>query len=395
VSRPSQRELSSSSRRSAGREGDETCAVDVLFLEQLHEHLPVGLLVNDAETLELLHASPTLLEFAGANRALGEVVGFRNGGHDIAFPTPEIAAMFAEVATTGRPRHLAELRHDAPGRGPHWWSLSLYRIDTDRWGRVVLTLAVDVTDQVRAGKLLEERKRRRVALQRAIAAAPGQSLLGSLQHVVDVLVPALPADVAAIRLLDENGDLHLAAAAGFRPNEIRKLAFKPLDARRVEAMIEGGPHPLAGPLGLRCVEIRWLKVRDKRIGTLTIGARSERRLSEDDVALLEAAAAQLATNLERIERTPRFLRSRSLELSRASAEEEEAAEVPVNRLRPRELAILRLYGEGLATHQIAELLVLSVHTVRTHVKNALRRLGVSSRGEAVDLLKCTGGDPAI
>jgi DNA-binding NarL/FixJ family response regulator len=82
-------------------------------------------------------------------------------------------------------------------------------------------------------------------------------------------------------------------------------------------------------------------------------------------------------------------------LSRASAEEGEAAEALVSRLRPRELTILRLYGEGLGTHQIAELLVLSVHTVRTHVRNALRRLGVSSRGEAVDLLNDTDPDPAI
>jgi DNA-binding CsgD family transcriptional regulator len=383
-----------SSRPSAGRKEDEA-RPDVPFLEQLHEHLPAGLLVNDAETLEILHASPTLLEFAGVDLALGEIVGFHNKERDGGSRPSELAAMLAEVARTGRPRHLRELSHETPGRGPRWWSLSFYRIDTDRWGRVVLTLGVDVTDQVLGRKLLEERERRRVALQEAIAAAPGQRLVDSLQHVVDVLVPALPVDIAAIRLLDENGKLHLAAAAGFRPNELRMLALKPLEARRVETMIEGGPHPLAGPLGLRRVEIRWLKVRDDRIGTLTIGARSERRLSEDDLALLEIAAAQLGTNLERIERTPRFLRSRSLELSRASGEEEEAAEALASRLRPRELAILRLYGEGLATHQIAELLVLSVHTVRTHVKNALRRLGVSSRSEAIDLLKHADGDPAI
>lgn len=370
---------STSSSGSAGRGGNEAPAADVLFLEQLHEHLPVGLLVNDAETHEVLYASPTMLEVAGANWTR----------------TSELAAIFAEVATTGSPRHVPELRQDAPGRGPRWWRLSLYRIDTDRWGRVVLTLAGDVSDQVRARELLEERDRTRVALQRAIAAAPGQSLVGSLQYVVDVLVPALPVDVAAIRLLDENGKLHLVASAGFRPNEIRRLALKPLDVQRVDSMIEGGSHPLAGPLGLRCVEIRWLRVRDERIGTLTIGTRSERRLSEDDLALLEAAAAQLATNLERIERTPCFLRNRSLELSRATAEKEEASEALVNRLRPRERAILRLYGEGLGTHQIAELLVLSVHTVRTHVRNALRRLGVSSRDEAVALLNGTDPDTAI
>jgi DNA-binding CsgD family transcriptional regulator len=36
-----------------------------------------------------------------------------------------------------------------------------------------------------------------------------------------------------------------------------------------------------------------------------------------------------------------------------------------------------------------------VHTVRTHVKNARRRLGVGSRQEALDRLKATDGDPVI
>ena len=33
---------------------------DLLLLEELHAHLPVGLLVNDADTLEILHANPPL-----------------------------------------------------------------------------------------------------------------------------------------------------------------------------------------------------------------------------------------------------------------------------------------------------------------------------------------------
>ncbi len=102
----------------------------------------------------------------------------------------------------------------------------------------------------------------------------------------------------------------------------------------------------------------------------------------DGRALLDVAAAQLAARLETIARTSSFLRNRSLELSRATAAEDEDAEASVNGLRPRELAILRLYGEGLGTHEIAELLVLSVHTVRTHVRNALRGLGVGSRSAA-------------
>lgn len=389
-----QREPSNSTRRSAGREADETRAADLLLLEELSAHLPVGLLVNDAETLEIVFANPPLPGFADHDVTFDEI-GSHNEEHDPQFVASELASLLEEVAVTGGPRHLPEFCHDVVGHGPRWWSASLHRIDTDRWGTVVVTLAVELTDQVRARRLLEERERRRLALQQTVADVPGQNLVFSLQQVADALVSALLVEVAALRLLDADRKLHLVAATGLRPAEIRRLAVEPLDERRVEAMIEGSPHPLVRSLGLRWVEIRWLRVRDERIGTLTVGARSAGRLSEDDLALLDAAAAQLSNGLERIERSPRFLRSRSLEMARVSAEQDEAGHARVNGLRPRELAILRLYAEGLGTHQIAELLVLSAHTVRTHVRNARRRLGVSSRREALDILETTDGNPLI
>jgi DNA-binding CsgD family transcriptional regulator len=46
----------------------------------------------------------------------------------------------------------------------------------------------------------------------------------------------------------------------------------------------------------------------------------------------------------------------------------------VKLLRPRELSILALYSEGLSTIEIADIFVISPHTVRTHVRNAYRRL---------------------
>jgi DNA-binding NarL/FixJ family response regulator len=359
----------------------ESRAADLLLLEELHAHLPVGLLVNDAETLEILRAKPPLPGFADEPSP--------------EFPASELASLIEEVAATGSPRHVSEFRHDVLGQGHSWWSASAHRIDTEGWGRVVVTLALDRTDQVRARDLLEERERRRLILQQTIAAVPGHNLVSSLQRVGDALVRALPVDVAALRLLDADRKLHLVAAVGFRPAEIRRLTLEPLNERRMEAMIEGSRHPLVGSLGLRWVEIRWLRDSEDRIGTLTVGARSERRLSDDELALLDAAAAQLSGGLDRIERSSRFLRSRSLEMARASAEEDELGHVAVKGLRPREFAILRLYGEGLGTYQIAELLVLSAHTVRTHVRNALRRLGVSSRREALELLRHTDADPAI
>jgi DNA-binding CsgD family transcriptional regulator len=358
--------------------------------------LRVGLLVNDAETLEILHASPPLPGFADPDLPLDHPIESHKEDHDPRVAAPELASLLQEVAATGRPHHLPEFSDGPSGREPRWWSATLHRVDTDRWGRVVVTLAVDLTDQVRARRFLDERERRQLALRQTIAAVPGRNLASSLQQVAHALLPAFQVDMAALRLLDADAKLHLVAASGLRPAERRRLALEPITPRRLETMIEGSRHPLVGLRGLHWVEIRWLKTRDDRIGTLTIGARRERRLPDDDLALLDAVAAQLGNALETIERSSRFLRSRSLELGRVSTEEDQAAaETRAKALRPRELAILRLYGEGLATDQIAELLVLSPHTVRTHVRNARRRLGVNSRADALDLLKITNADPVI
>jgi DNA-binding CsgD family transcriptional regulator len=376
--------------------GDRTSAHahagDVLLLKELHARLPVGLLVNDADTLEILHGNPPLPGFADDDVALDRLIESHDYEHQPRLPTGELAALVAEVAATGKPRHLPELRQDSPGEEPTWWSATLHRIETDRWGLVVVTLAIDLTTQVLARHFLEERERRRLALQKAIAAVPGHNLVSSLQQVADALIPALPADVATLRLLDTDAKLHLVAASGLRPAEARRLALDPITIRRLEAMIEGRRH-LLGPLGLDWFEVHWLEAQDKRIGILTIGGRSKRHPPENPLTLLDAAAAQLANALEKVERSPQFLRSRALEVAGVNLDVSEVAQTRSAGLRPREHAILRLYGEGLRTDQVAELLVLSPHTVRTHVRNARRHLGVSSRAEALDLLKAADADP--
>nr|WSY55436.1 helix-turn-helix transcriptional regulator [Streptomyces sp. NBC_00886] len=56
---------------------------------------------------------------------------------------------------------------------------------------------------------------------------------------------------------------------------------------------------------------------------------------------------------------------------------------PPVRLTPRELDVLRCVARGLSTPQIAEQLVVSRSTVRKHLENSFRTLGVSSRTAAV------------
>ena len=55
-------------------------------------------------------------------------------------------------------------------------------------------------------------------------------------------------------------------------------------------------------------------------------------------------------------------------------------------LSARELEVLLLLDEHLGTEEIAKRLFISEHTVRSHVKSLLRKLGVSSRREALETL---------
>jgi DNA-binding NarL/FixJ family response regulator len=60
-------------------------------------------------------------------------------------------------------------------------------------------------------------------------------------------------------------------------------------------------------------------------------------------------------------------------------------------LTAREVEVLLLLDEHLGTDQIAKRLFLSEHTVRSHVKSLLRKLGVSSRREALEALAAARG----
>jgi DNA-binding NarL/FixJ family response regulator len=60
-------------------------------------------------------------------------------------------------------------------------------------------------------------------------------------------------------------------------------------------------------------------------------------------------------------------------------------------LTPRELEVLRLLARGQTNLEIARTLVVREGTIKYHVKNLLRKLGATSRADAVARFARAGG----
>src|SRR5215213_4461331 len=60
------------------------------------------------------------------------------------------------------------------------------------------------------------------------------------------------------------------------------------------------------------------------------------------------------------------------------------------RLSEKERSVLRELARGFSTEEIAEVLVVSPHTVRTHIKNGMRKLDAHTRAHAVAIALSEG-----
>ncbi len=90
---------------------------------------------------------------------------------------------------------------------------------------------------------------------------------------------------------------------------------------------------------------------------------------------------------------PGDLRARSARLRQSVDAPSRPASQFGENLSDRELDVLRLAAEGLDQRQIGEQLFISYNTVKSHLKTAYRKLGVSSRAEAVQRLHAVEQSP--
>jgi DNA-binding CsgD family transcriptional regulator len=183
--------------------------------------------------------------------------------------------------------------------------------------------------------------------------------------IVDLLARELKAPVVAWRV--DDGVVWLSATSGLGSTRRSRL-----ESAEVAALADGD----------RARMMLWLRDRSTLVfghamtivdaGPVVLAARGHH-------AELELCGRELASLLDQMPSTsgPTIVLPDSppigVELTR------------LNDLTPREREILALLAAGATTTQIADRLVISNKTVKTHVQNILRKLGVSSRLEAAAL----------
>jgi NarL family two-component system response regulator LiaR len=133
----------------------------------------------------------------------------------------------------------------------------------------------------------------------------------------------------------------------------------------VVVMLSANDDPELGVLCLRSGADGFLP---KTIPLETL-PRAIRAAAEGQPVVTRRLTAELIANLRRSSPDGQGLRPVSSELT------------------SREWEVLDLLCRRLSTEEIADTLVLSSETVRSHVKNILRKLGVRSRQQAVEMAK--------
>jgi len=169
---------------------------------------------------------------------------------------------------------------------------------------------------------------------------------------------------------------------------------------RLEAMAAGGAppdvvlmdlamEPLDGVAATRELRARLPEVEVVAITSLVDQSRVHAALEAGASGYLvkDAAPEELALAIRAAQRGEVHLDAavarRLMDSVRPTREQ---AADPFCELSERELEILRLIAEGHANKEIARRLVISERTVRTHVSNILRKLGLSSRTQAALLV---------
>lgn len=133
--------------------------------------------------------------------------------------------------------------------------------------------------------------------------------------------------------------------------------------------------------------VRRILVADPRVKLVMITGHTNRGLTR--LAGLAGASAVLPKESS-IAEIMRCVRGAAAGENMVDTTTDEGVEDPTPSLTPREAEVLYLLAKGKDTPAIANLLYLSIHTVRGYVKEVLRKLGAHSQLEAVAIARRDG-----
>ena len=219
-----------------------------------------------------------------------------------------------------------------------------------------------------------------LAHARSGAAPETERLLGDLIPLLESLPP---------RTLNQNCAVTLAAAAIW---QLRDATYADRCRRLALALVDAG----VGDYVIGSQELtlgRLASLLADHEGAAEWFGRADAKLRDDErrplraIALVDRADAALGRSELPLPELREAL-DLTTELgmkpwsARASALLEAAAQTPPAGLTGREVEVLRLLAEGRTNREIADALVLSVHTIERHLANAYRKIGARNRADA-------------
>jgi DNA-binding NarL/FixJ family response regulator len=151
-------------------------------------------------------------------------------------------------------------------------------------------------------------------------------------------------------------------------------------------------HDYNNKFTLKHLQDVYLKYNDTRILVLSNRASRNRVLEVINLGIKnyvfkECSREELVTAVYKTANDEQFFCQNTFETlfgNRLLPEREE----PANTLSSRETEIIRLIASGMTNKEIAEKLFLSIHTVKTHRKNIIKKIGFTFKN-AADLMLYT------
>lgn len=176
------------------------------------------------------------------------------------------------------------------------------------------------------------------------------------------------------------GDLHFAGEAETGEEAVRICAELQPDVILMDMLLPG----MKGPEATRLIRQQHPEVRIIALTSFKEGELVKEALEAGAIGyLLKNICADELAGAIRAAHSGRA--TLSAEATQSLVEATNHPPTPTFDLTDRELAVLALMVEGLNNTQIAERLVVSPSTIKSHVSAILSKLGVASRTEAVTL----------